>query len=28
MLIKANQEKYAVAQFNINNIEWTLAILE
>ena len=28
MLIKAHQEKYAVAQFNINNLEWTLAILE
>jgi fructose-bisphosphate aldolase, class II len=28
MLIKAHKEKYAVAQFNINNLEWTLAILE
>ena len=28
MLIKAHEEKYAVAQFNINNLEWTLAILE
>jgi fructose-bisphosphate aldolase class II len=28
MLIKAYQEKYAVAQFNINNLEWTLAILD
>lgn len=28
MLIKANKEKYAVAQFNINNLEWTQAILD
>ncbi len=28
MLQKAKQEKYAVAQFNINNLEWTKAILE
>lgn len=28
MLIKAKQEKYAVGQFNINNLEWTQAILE
>jgi fructose-bisphosphate aldolase, class II len=28
MLIKARQEHYAVAQFNINNLEWTIAILE
>ena len=28
MLIKANKEKYAVAQFNINNLEWTLAVLD
>jgi fructose-bisphosphate aldolase class II len=28
MLIKAYKEKYAVAQFNINNLEWTLAILD
>lgn len=28
MLIKANKEKYAVAQFNINNLEWTIAILD
>lgn len=28
MLIKAHEEKYAVAQFNINNLEWTLAILD
>lgn len=28
MLIKANKEKYAVGQFNINNLEWTLAILD
>lgn len=27
MLIKARQEKYAVGQFNINNLEWTKAIL-
>lgn len=28
MLIKARKEKYAVGQFNINNLEWTKAILE
>ena len=28
MLIKAKREKYAVGQFNINNLEWTLAILK
>lgn len=28
MLQKAKQGKYAVAQFNINNLEWTKAILE
>ncbi|MDR1782210.1 MAG: class II fructose-1,6-bisphosphate aldolase [Bacilli bacterium] len=28
MLIKAKNEKYAVGQFNINNLEWTQAILE
>lgn len=28
MLIKARKEHYAVAQFNINNLEWTIAILE
>lgn len=28
MLIKANKEKYAVGQFNINNLEWTQAILD
>ncbi|OQA78561.1 MAG: Fructose-bisphosphate aldolase [Tenericutes bacterium ADurb.Bin239] len=28
MLVKANKEKYAVGQFNINNLEWTLAILD
>jgi len=27
MLIKAEKEKYAVGQFNINNLEWTKAIL-
>lgn len=27
MLIKAKKEKYAVGQFNINNLEWTKAIL-
>ena len=27
MLIKAKQGKYAVGQFNINNLEWTKAIL-
>ncbi len=27
MLIKARDEKYAVGQFNINNLEWTKAIL-
>ena len=27
MLIKARDEKYAVGQFNINNLEWTQAIL-
>ena len=28
MLIKAKEEKYAVPQFNINNLEWTRFILE
>ena len=28
MLIKAKQGKYAVGQFNINNVEWTAAILD
>lgn len=28
MLLKAKKEKYAVGQFNINNLEWTLAILQ
>ena len=28
MLKKANEGKYAVGQFNINNLEWTQAILE
>ncbi len=28
MLEKARKEKYAVAQFNINNLEWAKAILE
>ena len=28
MLTKAKKEKYAVGQFNINNLEWTLAILD
>jgi fructose-bisphosphate aldolase class II len=28
MLIKAKAEHYAVGQFNINNLEWTLAILD
>ncbi len=28
MLLKAKQGKYAVGQFNINNLEWTSAILE
>lgn len=28
MLLKAKQERYAVGQFNINNLEWTQAILE
>ena len=28
MLIKAREGKYAIGQFNINNLEWTLAILE
>ncbi|MBQ7726368.1 MAG: class II fructose-1,6-bisphosphate aldolase [Clostridia bacterium] len=28
MLIKARTEKYAVGQFNINNLEWTKAILQ
>jgi len=28
MLIKAAKEKYAVAQININNLEWTKAVLE
>ena len=28
MLLKAREGKYAVGQFNINNLEWTIAILE
>ncbi len=28
MLLKAKKEKYAVPQFNINNLEWTKYILE
>ena len=28
MLIKAREGKYAVGQFNINNLEWTKNILE
>ncbi|HOJ44491.1 MAG TPA: class II fructose-1,6-bisphosphate aldolase [Bacilli bacterium] len=28
MLIKAREQHYAVGQFNINNLEWTLAILD
>lgn len=28
MLEKAKEEKYAVGQFNINNLEWTVAILK
>ena len=28
MLNKALEEKYAVGQFNINNLEWTQAILQ
>ena len=28
MLMMANKEKYAVAQFNINNLEWTRFVLE
>ena len=28
MCIKAQQHKYAVPQFNINNLEWTKAVLE
>ena len=28
MLEKARKEKYAVGQFNINNLEWTKAILQ
>lgn len=28
MLLKAKEEKYAVAHFNINNLEWTRFILE
>ncbi len=28
MLKKAKEEKYAVGQFNINNLEWTQALLE
>ena len=27
MLVKAREGKYAVGQFNINNLEWTKAIL-
>ena len=28
MLNKAKEEKYAVGQFNINNLEWTIAVLK
>ena len=28
MLTKAKEGKYAVGQFNINNLEWTSAILD
>ena len=28
MLNKAKDEKYAVGQFNINNLEWTIAVLK
>lgn len=28
MLIKARDGKYAVAQININNLEWTKAVLQ
>ena len=28
MLTKAKAGKYAVGQFNINNLEWTRAVLE
>jgi fructose-bisphosphate aldolase class II len=28
MLLKAKEEKYAVGQFNINNLEWTKTILQ
>ena len=28
MLVKARKEGYAVGHFNINNLEWTKAILE
>ena len=28
MLTKAKEGKYAVGQFNINNLEWTKTILE
>ncbi len=28
MLVKAHEGKYAVGQFNINNLEWTKAVLE
>ena len=28
MLTKAKEGKYAVGQFNINNLEWTKSILE
>jgi fructose-bisphosphate aldolase, class II len=28
MLIKAREGKYAIGQFNINNLEWTMAILD
>ena len=28
MLLKAKKEKYAVGQFNINNLEWTYTILK
>ena len=28
MLNRAKEEKYAVAQFNINNLEWTRFVLE
>ncbi|HHU60048.1 TPA: fructose-bisphosphate aldolase, partial [bacterium] len=28
MLAKAKREEYAIGQFNINNLEWAIAILD